>query len=428
MRGTVKVRHYEHVAMAFEHMTVFTSEMRPRVKELWTQLKRFMEERVFPNESLYERQLAEGAHEFRVPPVFYDLQAEAKAEGLWNLFLPESEHGAGLTNFEYAPLCELMGWSEWSAGLFNCNAPDTGNIEVLVRYGSDIQKRKYLEPLLDGRTRSCYAMTEPDVASSDATNIRTRIERDGDSYVINGRKWFASNAFHPDLGFFIVMGKTNPDAPKHKQHGQIIVDPNTPGLTKVRHLPVLGYPELPRGHAELRFENVRVPAENIILGEGRGFEISQGRLGPGRVHHCMRIIGQSERLLEKTCKRLLSRVAFGKPLSDQGVWQERVAQARTEINMCRLLVLHAARKMDLEGNRAARNEISQIKVACAQMGGRVGDQAIQAFGAAGLTDDFGLGHAFARLRVLRIADGPDEVHNFAIARMEFAKYKEDSSS
>lgn len=414
--------------MDYSHLDLFGEAISDKARDLLARVRRFMDEQVFPNEALYDRQLAEGAHEFRVPPVFYDLQARAKAEGLWNLFLPESELGAGLSNFEYAPIAEAMGWIEWSAGVFNCNAPDTGNIEVLVRYGTEEQKRKYLAPLLEGRTRSCFAMTEPDVASSDATNISTRIERDGDHYVINGRKWFSSNAYHPDLGLYIVMGRSNPDAPRHQQHSQIIVEPGTPGLTKVRHLPVLGYAELPRGHAELRFENVRVPAANMILGEGRGFEVSQGRLGPGRVHHCMRIIGQSERLLEKTCRRLISRVAFGKPLSRQGVWQERVAKARIQIDMCRLLVLSTARKMDLAGNKAARNEIAQIKVACAQMGGEIGDMAIQAFGAAGLTDDFGLGHAFARLRVLRIADGPDEVHNYSIARNEFAKYSDEATS
>jgi acyl-CoA dehydrogenase len=411
--------------MTSDPTDLFSSEIGPRARELRDRVGAFMQEHVFPNEALYERQLAEGADEYRVPPIFYALQRKAKAEGLWNLFLPDSEAGAGLTNLEYAPVAEVMGWAEWSAGVFNCNAPDTGNMEVLVRYGSEAQKRKYLQPLLEGRTRSCFAMTEPDVASSDATNISTRIERDGDHYVINGRKWFSSNAYHPDLGFYIVMGKTDPDAPRHQQQSQIIVDADAPGLTKVRHLPVLGYSELPRGHAELLFENVRVPAENMILGEGRGFEISQGRLGPGRIHHCMRIVGHAERLLRKVCRRLSGRVAFGKPLAKQGVWQERVAKARTEINMCRLLVLYTARKMDVAGNKAARNEISQIKVACAQMGERMADMAIQAFGAAGLTDDFGLGHAFARMRVLRIADGPDEVHNYTIARLEFAKYGEE---
>jgi acyl-CoA dehydrogenase len=409
------------------HSTLFTKEASPRAKDLRARVDAFMHAHVLPNEQLYEQQLAEVAKDYRVPPIFYELQTRAKAEGLWNLFLPESEYGANLTNLEYAPIAETMGWIEWSSAIFNCSAPDTGNMEVLVRYGSEMQKRKYLQPLLEGRTRSCFAMTEPDVASSDATNIKTRIERDGDHYVINGRKWFASNAYHPDLGFYIVMGRSNPNAPRHQQQSQIIVDPATPGLTKIRHLPVLGYPDLPRGHGELRFEDVRVPAENLILGEGRGFEISQGRLGPGRIHHCMRIIGQAERLLQLVCKRLISRVAFGKALSKQGVWEERVAETRTEINMCRLLVLYTAHKMDTEGNKAARNEISQIKVACAQLGTRIGDLAIQAFGAAGLTDDFGIGYAFTRLRVLRIADGPDEVHNHSIARHEFAKYASEPS-
>jgi acyl-CoA dehydrogenase len=409
--------------MTSEATDLFSSEIGPRARELRSRVQAFMHEHVFPNEALYEQQLAEGAHEYRVPPIFTEMQQRAKSEGLWNLFLPDSEFGAGLSNLEYAPIAEVMGWAEWSAGVFNCSAPDTGNMEVLERYGSDDQKRRFLQPLLDGVTRSCFAMTEPDVASSDATNIATRIERDGDHYVINGRKWFSSNAYHPDLAFYIVMGKSNPEAPRHQQQSQIIVEADAPRLTKVRHLPVLGYSELPRGHAELLFENVRVPAGNMILGEGRGFEISQGRLGPGRIHHCMRIVGQSERLLEKVCRRLTARIAFGKPLSKQGVWQERIATARTEINMCRLLVLYTARKMDVLGNKAARNEISQIKVACAQMGERLANMAIQAFGAAGLTDDFGLGHAYARMRTLRIADGPDEVHNYTIARLELAKYE-----
>ena len=411
---------------AIDRAGLFTASASPHARDMLARVEAFMHEQVFPSEALYESQLAED--ERRVPPVYYELLARAKAQGLWNLFLPESELGAGLSNLEYAPMAEAMGWAEWSAGVFNCAAPDTGNMEVLVRYGTDAQKRKYLVPLLEGRTRSCFAMTEPDVASSDATNISTRIERDGDHYVINGRKWFSSNAYHPDLAFYIVMGKTDAQAPRHQQHSQILVDADAPGLTKVRHLPVLGFSELPRGHAELLFENVRVPAENMILGEGRGFEVSQGRLGPGRVHHCMRIVGHAERLLQAMCQRLVSRVAFGKPLSKQGVWQERVAQLRTEIDMCRLLVLHTAHKMDLAGNKAARNEIAQIKVACAQMGQHVADMAIQAFGAAGVTDDFGLGRAFARMRILRIADGPDEVHNYTIARNEFAKYAGDAAS
>ena len=409
--------------MTNQSTELFSGLIGPRADELRARVEAFMHGHVLPQEALYEAQLVEDEH--RVPPVFYELQQRARADGLWNLFLPDSEDGAGLSNLEYAPLAEAMGQAEWSAGVFNCSAPDTGNMEVLVRYGTEEQKRKYLRSLLDGTTRSCFAMTEPDVASSDATNIGTRIERDGDHYVINGRKWFSSNAYHPDLGFYIVMGKTDPDAPRHAQHSQILVDADAPGLIKVRHLPVLGFSELPRGHAELLFDNVRVPVGNMILGEGRGFEISQGRLGPGRVHHCMRIIGQSERLLEKVCRRLSSRVAFGKPLAKQGVWQERVAKARIEINMCRQLVLFTARKMDVVGNKAARGEISQIKVACAQMGEQLANMAIQAFGAAGLTDDFGLGHIYARMRVLRIADGPDEVHNYTIARLEFAKYPEE---
>lgn len=401
-------------------MSIFVHSERARA--LLARLQAFMEEFVYPAEAVYEQQLMEYGPKYQVPTIFYELQARAKAAGLWNLFLPDSELGAGLSNLEYAPLAELMGRVEWAPGIFNCNAPDTGNMEVLVRYGTEVQKSKYLMPLLEGRTRSCFAMTEPDVASSDATNIATRIERDGDHYVINGRKWFASNAYHPDLHFFIVMGRTNPDAPKHLQQSQIIVEANAPGLTKVRHTSVLGYSDLPRGHGELIFDNVRVPAENLILGEGRGFEIAQARLGPGRVHHCMRVIGQCENILEKVCRRLLSREAFGKRLSDQGVWQERIAKARTEINMARLLVLYTADLMDRTGNKAARSEISQIKVACAQIGNRVADMAIQAFGAAGLTDDFGIGYQFARMRVLRIADGPDEVHNYTIARHELARY------
>ncbi len=330
--------------MSIDENAIALGEMRPAAIEIWERVKAFMLEHIYPNEALYDQQLEEGADQFRVPPLFYELQAKAKAEGLWNLFLPESEYGAGLSNFEYAPMAELMGQVEWASNVFNCNAPDSGNIEVMVRYGTEAQKQKYLMPLLEGRTRSVFAMTEPDVASSDATNIQTRIERDGDHYVINGRKWFSSNAYHPDLGIIILMGKTDPTAPKHLQQSQILVKPDTPGLTKVRHIPVFGYSELPRGHAELIFENVRVPAENLLLGEGRGFEISQGRLGPGRIHHCMRIIGHAERLLEQICQRLLSRTAFGKTLSQHSVWQERVAQARVDINMCRLLVLNTVRR------------------------------------------------------------------------------------
>jgi acyl-CoA dehydrogenase len=384
-----------------------------------------MRTNIYPNEARYEQQLREGPGDgFRVPPLMPELKAKARAEGLWNLFLPHSTLGAGLTNFEYAPLAELMGRVYWASEVFNCSAPDTGNMEVLERYGTEEQKRKYLVPLLEGRIRSSYCMTEPQVASSDATNIETRIERDHDHYVINGHKWWATNAYHPNNGIYIVMGKTNPSAARHQQQSQILVEPGTPGIRRVRPLSVFGYLEPPKGHGELIFENVRVPVENMILGEGRGFEISQGRLGPGRIHHCMRVIGQCERLLEQMCRRLLARTAFGRVLAEQSVWEERIAKARTEINMCRLLTQHAAHLMDTAGNKAARSEISQIKVAATQMGQRIADMCIQAFGAAGVTDDFGLAHTYARLRTLRIGDGPDEVHNRAIARLELAKYRD----
>ncbi len=399
----------------------------PQADRLLAQVRRFMQDHVYPVEGLYESQLHEDATDFKVPPIFYELQKRARAEGLWNLFLPESEFGAGLTNLEYAPIAEEMGRTEWASAIFNCSAPDTGNMEVLVRYANEAQKAKYLQPLLDGSARSCFTMTEPEVASSDATNIATRIERDGDEYVINGRKWFASNAYHPDLAFYILMGRSSEHAPAHQQHTQILIDADTPGITKVRWIPVLGYSDLPRGHGEVVFENVRVSVRNVILREGAGFEIAQGRLGPGRIHHCMRIIGQCERIFEKMCRRLTTRTAFGRRLSQQGVWHERIAQARTEINMARLLVLHTADLMDSIGVKDARSEISQIKVACAQIGNRVADMAIQAFGAAGLTEDFGIGYHYARMRVLRIADGPDEVHNRTIAKLELRRYEEEAA-
>lgn len=398
----------------------------PQADNLLARVRRFMQDHVYPVEDLYEKQLAEGAADLRVPPVFYDLQQRARGQGLWNLFLPESEFGAGLTNLEYAPIAEEMGRVEWASGVFNCSAPDTGNMEVLVRYGNEAQKQKYLTPLLEGKTRSCFSMTEPAVASSDATNIATRIERDGNHFVVNGHKWFASNAYHPDLAFYILMGRSSDDAPTHLRHSQLLIDADTPGIKRLRYLPVLGYSDLPRGHGEVLFENVRVPAENILLREGAGFEIAQGRLGPGRIHHCMRIVGQCERIFDKTCRRLTTRTAFGRRLSQQGVWQERVAQARTEINMARLLVLHTADLMDRVGVKAARSEISQIKVACAQIGNRIADMGIQAFGAAGLTDDFGMGYHYARMRVLRIADGPDEVHNRTIAKLELQRFEQEA--
>jgi len=396
----------------------------PKSQELRDRVAAFMEEHVYPNEKLYEQQLHELPDQpFRVPPLMESLKEKAKSQGLWNLFLPHSEHGAGLTNLEYAPIAEVMGRVIWASEIFNCSAPDTGNMEVLDRYGNDAQKQQYLLPLLEGRIRSAYCMTEPAVASSDATNVETRIERDGDHYVINGRKWWITNAYHPNTAVYIVMGKTNPDAPRHLQQSQILVDPKTPGITLVRPLAVFGYHDEPKGHAEIIFDNVRVPADNLILGEGRGFEISQGRLGPGRIHHCMRIIGHAERLLEQLCRRLVARVAFGKALADQSLWQDRIARARTEINMCRLLTYHAAHLMDTVGNKAARSEIAQIKVAATKMGQMVADMAIQAHGAAGLCDDEGLGYAFARMRTISIADGPDEVHNRTIARLELQKYR-----
>jgi acyl-CoA dehydrogenase len=392
--------------------------------EMLARLQTFMQEHVFPNEAEYERQLHECPDDpFRVPPLLEHLKARARALGLWNLFLPDSQHGAGLSNADYAPMAELMGRIYWASEVFNCSAPDTGNMEVLERYGTEAQKRQYLVPLLQGRIRSSFCMTEPDVASSDATNIATRIERDGDNYVINGRKWWTTNAYHPNLGVFIVMGVTNPDAPAHRRQSQILVDPGSPGITRIRPLRVFGYLEPPKGHGEVVFRDVRVPVGNLLLGEGRGFEISQGRLGPGRIHHCMRIVGQCERLLEQMCRRLLSRIAFGKTLAERSIWEERIAEARTEINMCRLLTQHAAHLMDTVGAKAARSEISQIKVAATRMGQRIADVTIQAFGAAGVADDGGLAHTYARLRTLRLGDGPDEVHQRTIARLELAKYR-----
>ncbi len=400
------------------------SDMNTKTARLLDRLVGFMADHVYPNEALYQQQLHEKPDEpFRVPPILETLKEKARAEGLWNLFLPHSENGAGLTNLEYAPLAEVMGRVIWAPEVFNCSAPDTGNMEVLDRYGSPEQKERFLKPLLEGTARSSYAMTEPAVASSDATNVETRIERDGDHYVINGHKWWITNAYHPKNIVFIVMGKTDPTAPKHLQQSQILVEAGTPGVRLLRPMSALGYHDEPKGHAEMIFENVRVPASNLILGEGRGFEISQGRLGPGRIHHCMRIVGHCERLLEQTCRRLVSRVAFGKPLADQSLWQDRIADMRTQINMCRLLTQNAARLMDTFGNKEARSEIAQIKVAATRLGQHVADMAIQAHGAAGLSDDFGLGYAYARMRMIRLGDGPEEVHNRTIARIELDKYR-----
>ena len=393
-----------------------------KVQYLRKQILDFVEEHVYPNEATFERQLAEGKTRWQIPPVLEELKAKAKSRGLWNLFLPESEYGAGLTNLEYAPLCEIMGRSPIAPEVFNCSAPDTGNMEVLVRYGTPEQKKQWLEPLLEGKIRSTFCMTEPAVASSDATNIELSMRRDGDSYVLNGRKWFSSGAHDPRCKIFIVMGKSNPDGPKHEQQSQILVPKDTPGVEIVRWLPVFGYDDAPHGHAEVLFKDVRVPASNMILREGAGFEIAQGRLGPGRIHHCMRSIGVAERALELMCRRAQTRVAFGRPLAEQTVTLERIAESRIEIDQARLLVLKAAHMMDTVGNKVARQEIAMIKVAVPNMTLRVIDWAIQAFGGAGVTDDFGLAKMYAMQRTLRLADGPDEVHRNQLARLELKKH------
>jgi acyl-CoA dehydrogenase len=390
-----------------------------RALEWQDRLKRFMDARVLPAAADY---WAEVRAEPNVqPPTMERLKAEAKAEGLWNLFLP-GEDGAGLTNMEYAPLAEIMGRALWSAEVFNCNAPDTGNMEVLHMFGDAAQQDRWLKPLMAGEIRSAFLMTEPEVASSDATNIQTRIERDGDHYVVNGRKWWSTNMAHPNLAVTIVMGKTDPDASTHAQQSMVIVPADTPGFRVERMLTVFGYDEVPIGHAEVVLENVRVPAENLIAGEGRGFEIAQGRLGPGRIHHCMRTIGCAEAALELMVQRLLTRTAFRKTIAEHSVWEQRVAEARTNIEMCRLLVLKAAWMMDEVGVKNARSEIAQIKVAAPRMALKVIDDAIQAFGGAGVSGDTELAAMYAMVRTLRIADGPDEVHNRTIARLEYAKH------
>jgi acyl-CoA dehydrogenase len=393
----------------------------PRVKELQARLRAFMEAHVYPNEARHDAEI-EQPDRWQPTPVVEELKALAKVAGLWNLFLPESARGAGLANVEYAPLCEIMGRVSFAPEVFNCSAPDTGNMEVLERYGTPAQKEQWLVPLLDGRIRSAFAMTEPDVASSDATNIRSSIVRDGDHYVINGRKWWTSGAGDPRCRIIIFMGKSNPDAPPHAQQSMILVPRDTPGVTVLRHLPVFGYDDAPHGHMEVDYDNVRVPASNILLGEGRGFEIAQGRLGPGRIHHCMRAIGLAERALEKMCARVKSRVAFGRPVAEQTVTLERIAQSRIMIDEARLLTLHAAWMMDTQGNKAARAAIAMIKVAAPQMACQVIDWAIQAHGGAGVCDDFGLARAYAHARTLRLVDGPDEVHRNQIGRLELAKH------
>ncbi len=393
-----------------------------KVEDYRARLLAFMDEHVYPTERQYVEEL-EAGDRWRTPPVMEALKSRARDAGLWNLFLPDTEYGAGLTNLEYAPLCEVMGRSPIGPEVFNCAAPDTGNMEVLVRYGSDAQKERWLKPLLAGEIRSAFAMTEPDVASSDATNIRARIERDGGEYVLNGRKWWTSGAGDHRCEIFIFMGKSNPDAEKYRQQSMILVPRATPGVTLVRPLTVFGYDHAPHGHFEVDFKDVRVPAENMILGEGRGFEIAQGRLGPGRIHHCMRLIGVAERSLEAMCARAEARTAFGKPLSEQGVVMDAIACSRLEIEQARLLTLKAAYMMDTAGNKSARAEIAMIKVAAPRMALDVIDRAIQVHGGGGVAEDFGLAFAWARARSLRLADGPDEVHLTAVARLELKKQR-----
>ena len=400
--------------MDFEYST--------KVKDLLARVSGFMEKHVYPNEKLFNQQLDEGPTRWEIPPIMEELKSKAKSEGLWNMFLPDSDRGFGLSNLEYAPLCEVMGRSPIGAEVFNCSAPDTGNMEVLERYGNDEHKRDWLEPLLNGEIRSAFAMTEPRVASSDATNIESSIRRDGDEYVINGRKWWTSGIGDPRCKVLIFMGKTDPDNPdRHKQQSMVVVPFKTPWITVLRTLPVFGYDDAPHGHGEVDFKDVRVPASNILLGEGRGFEIAQGRLGPGRIHHCMRQIGVAERALEKMLKRVKERSAFGKTLAEQGTIMADIANSRMEIEQARLLVLKAAYMMDTVGNKEARAEIAMIKVAVPNMTLRVVDRALQAHGAGGVTTDFGLAISWAHSRTLRLADGPDEVHRVAVAKLELRK-------
>ena len=403
----------------------------PKTKELQARLQAFMDGHIYPAEGAYHAEIAANSNAGkRWTPLqtIEKLKVKARSEGLWNLFLPVDSatasgyHGAGLTNQEYAPLAEIMGRVMWSSEVFNCSAPDTGNMETIARYGSEQDKARWLKPLLEGQIRSAFAMTEPDVASSDATNIATCIERDGDHYVINGRKWWTSGAGDPRCAIYITMGKTNPDAPRHSQQSMVLVPADAPGLKVIRPLNVMGYDDAPHGHMEVAFDNVRVPASNILLGEGRGFEIAQGRLGPGRIHHCMRLIGLAERALELMCKRASSRVAFGKTVAAQTVTQERIAESRCKIDMARLLTLKAAWMMDVGGNKFAKNEIAMIKVVAPNMACEVIDWAIQVHGGAGMCDDFPLAYNYVSARTLRFADGPDEVHRNAIAKLELGKY------
>ena len=393
----------------------------PRTADLLARLRGFMAEHVYPNETRYYAQVAEGDR-WSAVPLIAELKPKAKAAGLWNLFLPESRHGAGLSNLDYAPLCEEMGRVHWSPVVFNCAAPDTGNMETLERYGSEEHKSRWLAPMLEGEIRSAFVMTEPAVASSDATNIESSIVRDGDDYVVNGRKWWISGVGEHDCELLIFMGKTDPSAERHKQQSMILIPRDAPGITVLRPMTVFGYDDAPHGHMEMLFENVRVPAANMLLGEGRGFEIAQGRLGPGRIHHCMRMIGMAERALEAMCRRVKTRVAFGKPLAEQGVIIERIAESRILIDQARLLTLHAADRMDKVGNKEARAEIAMIKVAAPNMACRVIDWAIQAHGAMGVSQDSFLASYYAHARKIRFADGPDEVHRHQLGRLELAKH------
>jgi acyl-CoA dehydrogenase len=391
-----------------------------KAKDLQERLQAFMDEYIYPNEPAYFRQLNEGDR-WKIIPLIEELKEKAKSKDLWNLFLPESEHGAGLTNYEYAPMCEVMGHVYWASEVFNCSAPDTGNMEVLERYGTREQKDRWLKPLLAGDIRSAFCMTEPDVASSDARNIEARIERDGDQYVINGLKWWISGAGDPRCEIFIFMGKTDPEGHPYRQQSMILVPRDTPGVKIKRMLPVYGYDGAPHGHAEIEFKDVRVPISNLLLGEGRGFEIAQGRLGPGRIHHCMRTIGVAERALEEMCRRVKNRVAFGRPLAEMGQIRQDIARSRCEIDQARLLTLYAAHRMDTVGNKVARTEIAMIKVVAPNMALKVIDRAIQSHGGLGVCNDIWLAGAYASIRTLRLADGPDEVHREVIARLELRK-------